>query len=101
MPADNRNDGSMSALRRLLEKFAAWRRRRAARRRAHLHGFMAMSDRALADIGVRRAHVHGALVGAMALGRDATTETPPEATICRLPGRPTLRLVSDDLDAAA
>jgi len=96
--------GSMGALRRLAQMFNSWRRRRAARR-AHLHGFMALSDRALADIGVRRAHVHGALVGAMPLGR--TTATPevsrPDAAIHELherPRRPTLTVVANDRAAA-
>jgi uncharacterized protein YjiS (DUF1127 family) len=102
MPADNH--GSMTAIMRLLGKFAAWRQRRAARR-AHLHGFMAMSDRALADIGVRRAHVYGALVGAMPLGRDAATPevARPDAAIHEFhkrPRRPTLTVVANDRAAA-
>jgi uncharacterized protein YjiS (DUF1127 family) len=101
MPADDFGHRSMGALMRLLRLFSTRRQRRAARRRTDLHGFMAMSDRELADIGMRRAHVYGALVGAMPLGRHATTATAPEATICRLRGRPTLRVVADDLNAAA
>ena len=60
MPANSGRGGRTSAMKRLL---SAWRRRRAARRRAHLHEFMNMSDRMLADIGVRRADVHAALSG--------------------------------------
>ena len=100
MPADNH--GSMTAIMRLFGKLAAWRQRRAARR-THLHGFMAMSDRALADIGVRRADVHAAVVGAMPLGRQVATPevSPPDATIHELPRRPVLTVITNDLDAAA
>ena len=105
MPADNVGHGLMGAMMRLMQVFSAWRQRRTARRRAHLHGFMAMSDRALADIGVRRAHVHGALVGAMPLGRDAATPevSRPDAAIHELherPRRPTLTVVANDRAAA-
>ncbi|HEU0224365.1 MAG TPA: DUF1127 domain-containing protein [Steroidobacteraceae bacterium] len=58
MPADS--SGPIKALKRLL---GAWRQRRAARRRAHVREFMHMSDRMLADIGVRRADVHAAMSG--------------------------------------
>jgi uncharacterized protein YjiS (DUF1127 family) len=47
--------GSISALRRLALALGVWRQDRAARRRAKAHSFMGLSDRALADIGVRRA----------------------------------------------
>jgi uncharacterized protein YjiS (DUF1127 family) len=65
MPANKQEHGSMTALGRLLRMLNAWRARRAARRRAQLHGFMHMSDRMLADIGVRRADVHAAMSGMM------------------------------------
>ena len=100
MPADSDNRDRMSALRRLVQLFGAWRQHRAARRN-HWRSFTSLSDRTLADIGVRRADVHAAVVGAMSLGRHPPTEVPPEATICRLPGRPRLRVVADDLGAAA
>jgi uncharacterized protein YjiS (DUF1127 family) len=96
------NHGSMSALKRLARALGAWRRDRAARRRARLHSFTGLSDRALADIGVRRADVVGALVGAMPLrGAPSAAEPPCDARICALPRRPALTLVADDLDAAA
>ena len=65
MPANKQEHGSMSAMGRLLRMVNAWRARRAARRRAQLHGFVHMSDRMLADIGVRRADVHAAISGMM------------------------------------
>jgi uncharacterized protein YjiS (DUF1127 family) len=55
----------MDAMAPLLRIIAQWRQRRAARRGARLHGFMHMSDRMLADIGVRRADVHAAMSGMM------------------------------------
>jgi uncharacterized protein YjiS (DUF1127 family) len=102
MPADNRNHGAMSAPLRLLRLLNAWRQRRSERRRARMHSFMGMSDRALADIGVRRADVYGALIGAVPLAQAATPDgSPAGATIRRLPRRPTLRVVPNDLSAAA
>jgi uncharacterized protein YjiS (DUF1127 family) len=62
MPADNGHCGRINAMERLL---SAWRQWRAARRRARLHEFVDMSDRMLADIGVRRADVHAAMSGLM------------------------------------
>jgi uncharacterized protein YjiS (DUF1127 family) len=95
--------GSMSALRRLARALGAWRQNRAARRGAKAHSFMGLSDRALADIGVRRADVVGALVGAMPLRRTAATaaESPHHAQIYELARRPPLTVVADDLGAAA
>jgi uncharacterized protein YjiS (DUF1127 family) len=62
MPADSKRFDWMSAVARLL---SAWRQWRAARRRVRLHEFVHMSDRMLADIGVRRADVHAAMSGLM------------------------------------
>jgi uncharacterized protein YjiS (DUF1127 family) len=62
MPADNGHCGRIDAMERLV---SAWRQWRAARRRARLHEFVHMSDRMLADIGVRRADVHAAMSGLM------------------------------------
>jgi uncharacterized protein YjiS (DUF1127 family) len=103
MPADNRNYGAISAPLRLLRMLNAWRQRRSERRRARMHSFMGMSDRALADIGVRRADVYGALIGAMPLSQAAATPdgSPSDATIRQLPLRPTLTVVPNDLSAAA
>ncbi|MGH6947166.1 MAG: hypothetical protein ACREDZ_07535 [Kiloniellales bacterium] len=100
MPADNRDHGAMSMPLRLLK---AWRQRRSERRRTRMHSFMGMSDRALADIGVRRADVYGALIGAVPLAQAAVApdDAPSGATIRRLPPRPTLTIVPNDLDAAA
>jgi uncharacterized protein YjiS (DUF1127 family) len=85
----------------LLRVIAGWRNRRAARRSGRVHGFIHMSDRMLADIGLRRADVHAALVGVKPLGRPATEEA-SEAAICRLSWRPPLTVVvTHDLDAAA
>jgi uncharacterized protein YjiS (DUF1127 family) len=95
--------GSMSALRRLARAFGAWRQDRAARRHARRHSFMGLSDRALADIGVRRAEVVGALVGAIPLRQSAATaaDSPRNAQLYELPWRPTLTVVANDLGAAA
>jgi uncharacterized protein YjiS (DUF1127 family) len=72
----------MSAMGRLTRGLGAWRRRRAARRRASLHGLMGLSDRALADIGLRRADVHAATMGVMPLGGRAT-DLAAKGSICR------------------
>ena len=100
MPARHNGDNlSMSALMRLVASFRAWRRRRATRR----HSFMALSDRMLADIGVHRADVFGAAVGAVPLAR---TVAPLEgvladAKVCQLPRRRALTVVPNELSAAA
>jgi uncharacterized protein YjiS (DUF1127 family) len=60
MPAHSKRFDWISALRRLLG-----RRRSAPQRRAGLHDLTYLSDRMLADIGVRRADVHAALSGLM------------------------------------
>jgi uncharacterized protein YjiS (DUF1127 family) len=101
MAADHGNHGATAALRRLVRALAAWRGRRTMRRRARRHDFMGLSDRTLADIGLHRADVQGALLGAMPLRRHAMAEEPPATAICRLPRRPRLTVVSNDLDAAA
>ena len=97
MPADTVNRGPMKAIKRLLN---AWRQRRAARRRTRSNSFMSLSDRALADIGVRRADVHGAMLGVAPLRQGALDHT-LEAAIHALPRRPRLKVVANDLDAAA
>ncbi|MGH6902036.1 MAG: DUF1127 domain-containing protein [Geminicoccaceae bacterium] len=102
MAADHGNHGATAPIRRLVRALAAWRRRRAMRRRARLHGFIGLSDRTLADIGLRRADVHGALLGAMPLRQHAIAqESTPGPAICQLPRRPRLTVVSNDLSAAA
>jgi uncharacterized protein YjiS (DUF1127 family) len=95
------DQGSTGALRRLARALGAWRQERAARRRAKAHGFMGLSDRALADIGVRRADVVGALVGALPLRRSAATavEPPRNTQIYELP-RPRV-VAATDLSTAA
>ena len=55
--------GLSSTLERLTRALRAGRQRRAGRRNARLHGFMVLSDRALADIGVCRADLHAAISG--------------------------------------
>ena len=103
MPAEHGNNGPMTTWMRLLSKFRTWWQSRAVRRRARLHSFMGLSDRALADIGIRRAHVCGALVGAMPLGQSATTSSasPADAQIWGLPRHPAPTAVATDLSAAA
>lgn len=101
MPADSGTHGAMAGMMRLVRMFSSWRRRRATRRRAYLHGFMGLSDRALADIGVRRADVSGALIGAVPLGRAvaAPEESVPDVALYELP-RPRL-VVANDFRTAA
>ena len=107
MPADNQRHGPIAALARLLGMVVSWRRRRAARRRAQLHGFMHMSDRMLADIGVRRADVHAAISGLVPVDHIARTHggSPWTARIDAL--RPDVRqqtkasAANHDLSAAA
>lgn len=95
----------MGALMRLVRIVASWRPRRAARR-GGLHGLMHMSDRMLADIGVRRADVHAAISGMMPVEHIARTHggLPWTAQVhalhprtCRLSDADRLR----DLSAAA
>jgi uncharacterized protein YjiS (DUF1127 family) len=63
----------MSALTAPLRLIAKWRQRRVARRGVRLHGFAQLSDRMLADIGVRRADVHAAMSGMMPVEHLART----------------------------
>ena len=103
MPADSHSQGLMCAMRRLVQRLSAWRQRLVARRRARLHSFTGLSDRTLADIGLCRAQVHGALIGAMPLRGNVA---PAEEFVCdavlyELPRRPTLTVVTDDLSNAA
>ena len=106
MPANDQKHGLMSALTRVLRMVTGWRRRRAARRHAQLHGLIHMSDRMLADIGVRRADVHAAINGWMPVEHIARTSggSPWTAQIHAL--RPQARerseaSAADDLGAAA
>ena len=105
MSAHSQGHGSMSALMRLLHTIVRWRQRRAARRRG-LHGLMHMSDRVLADIGVRRADVHAAISGMMPVEHLARTQggVPWTAQVHALRPRPcpqSERLAATDLSAAA
>jgi uncharacterized protein YjiS (DUF1127 family) len=101
MPAINAVRGAIAPMARLARLLSAWRQRR-ARRLASLEGFIGLSDRVLADIGVRRADVHGAMIGGMQLRRSPIDHgQSSEAAVCRLPKRPRLKVVTNDLDAAA
>ena len=73
MPANNQTHGPRAALARLLRMAKSWRRRRTAGRRVQLHVFTHMSDRMLADIGVRRADVNAALAGMVPVEQIART----------------------------
>jgi uncharacterized protein YjiS (DUF1127 family) len=86
----------------LLRSIAQWRQRRAAQRCARLHGFTHMSDRMLADIGVRRADVHAAMNGMMPVEHIARTQggRPWTAEIRPL-RRPAEVIAANDLSAAA
>jgi uncharacterized protein YjiS (DUF1127 family) len=105
MPARSEEHGLMSALMRLLRTITSWRRRRAARRRG-VHGWMHMSDRMLADIGVRRADVHAAMSGMMPVAHIGRTRggVPWTAQVHALRPRScpqSGRLAANDLSAAA
>lgn len=95
----------MTAVKRLLETVASWRWRRAAKRRVQLHGLVHMSDRMLADIGVRRADLHAALSGMVPVEQIARTRggSPWTAEIhaLRLNARRREASAADDLGAAA
>jgi uncharacterized protein YjiS (DUF1127 family) len=99
--------GAMAAMQRLLRALNRWRRRRAKRNGGRLQDFMALSDRTLADIGLRRADVHAALIGAIPLGRRPTVGDDEgggsrcEAAVCRMPCRPRPATVANDLSDAA
>ena len=106
MPANDQELGLMTAMAGLLRMVTGWRRRRAARHDVQLRGLMHMSDRMLADIGVRRSDVHAAISGLMPVEHIARTHggAPWTAQIHEL--RPQGRRRSeandaDDLSAAA
>ena len=103
MPADSNRYRRINAMQRLL---SAWRQWRAARRRAHLHDFMHMSDRMLADIGVRRADIHAALSGLVPAQHIARTHggapwTAPVHKLCPQCREPGEAFAATDLGAAA
>jgi uncharacterized protein YjiS (DUF1127 family) len=103
MPALSKGFDWMSVLTRLL---GAGRRRRARRHRAALHDLTHMSDRMLADIGVRRADVHAAMSGLVPAQHIARTTDGSSwtAEVHRLRHRchqPAGGLAGTDLGAAA
>jgi uncharacterized protein YjiS (DUF1127 family) len=73
MPANDQKHGLLAAVTWLVRMVTGWRGRRTARRRAQLYGLMRMSDRLLADIGVRRADVQAAISGLMPVEHIART----------------------------
>jgi uncharacterized protein YjiS (DUF1127 family) len=95
--------GLLSTLRRLLSAFHAGHQRWAGRRNAQLHGFIILSDRALADIGVRRADVHAAMSGIVPIEHIGRTHGHGRwmAQIHPLPRAPSAGLAANDLSAAA
>jgi uncharacterized protein YjiS (DUF1127 family) len=105
MPANDQEHGAMTAMTRLLRTIERWRQRRAARRSARLQGFMQMSDRMLADIGVRRADVHAAISGMMPVEHIARTHGGSPWTAPVRPLRPDMRqpgaFAAHDLSVAA
>jgi uncharacterized protein YjiS (DUF1127 family) len=103
MPAHDQRHGWISARMPLLRTLAAWRHRRAARRSVRLHGFTNMSDRMLADIGVRRADVHAAMSGMMPVEHLARTQggRPWTAEIHPLRVAPSEAGAANGLSAAA
>ena len=91
--------GAVVAMRRLMRAINTWRQVRVRRRRAKIHRFMALSDRILADIGLRRADVNAAMIGVVPLGRRATLHAPAGAI--RQVSTERLALVANDLSEAA
>ncbi len=101
-----RGDGShglLSTLERLARALRAGRQRRAGRRNARLHGFMVLSDRALADIGVCRADLHAAISGVIPIEHIARAHGDRRwtAPIQQLRHRPAEALAANDLTVAA
>jgi uncharacterized protein YjiS (DUF1127 family) len=94
---------SLGPLRRLARALRAWRQGRTVPRGANLHGFVVLSDRALADIGVRRADVQAAMSGMMPLEHIARTRgsSPWTAQVHALHRAPSEILAANDLSAAA
>jgi uncharacterized protein YjiS (DUF1127 family) len=102
MPANDQRHPWMSAMTPLLRSIAKWRQHRAERRGTRLHGFMHMSDRMLADIGVRRADVHAALSGIIPVEHIARTRGGRPWTAEIRPLRPPAEVIAaNDLSAAA
>jgi uncharacterized protein YjiS (DUF1127 family) len=103
MPANEQRHGWKSALTAPFRLIAKWRQRRAARRGVRLHGFTHMSDRMLADIGVRRADVHAAMSGMMPVEHLARTRggRPWTAEVHPLRRASSKAVAADDLSAAA
>jgi uncharacterized protein YjiS (DUF1127 family) len=95
--------GLLSTLRRLLSALRAGHQRWAGRRNAQLHGFMVLSDRALADIGVCRADVQAAMSGIVPIKHIASAHGDRRwtAPIQQLRPRPAEALAADDLGVAA
>ena len=106
MPANHQRQGPMRAMMRLLRLLTSLRERYAARRRAQLHGFVHMSDRMLADIGVRRADVHAAISGMVPVEHIARTHggapwTAPVHALRPQARRRSQGFAANDLGAAA
>jgi uncharacterized protein YjiS (DUF1127 family) len=95
--------GSLGLLTRMARALRAWSRDRTVRRGASFHGFTALSDRALADIGVRRADMHAAMTGMLPVEHIARTHasSPWTAQVHALQRAPSEALAPDDLSAAA
>jgi uncharacterized protein YjiS (DUF1127 family) len=93
----------MSALAAPFRLIAKWRQCRAARLDVRLHGFTHMSDRMLADIGVRRADVHAAMSGMMPVEHLARTRggRPWTAEVHPLRRASSKAVAANDLSAAA
>ncbi len=86
-------------MRRLVRALSTWRRRTRGGR-ARVHRFLALSDRTLADIGLRRADVYAAAIGIVPLGGRATVPA-PTAPICVISDARLTLVASDAGNAAA
>jgi uncharacterized protein YjiS (DUF1127 family) len=94
--------GLISTLRRLAGALRIRHRRWAGRRHAQLHSFIGLSDRALADIGLRRADVHAAMSGMMPVEHIARAQGSPAWTADIHPlRRPAEVIAANDPSAAA
>jgi uncharacterized protein YjiS (DUF1127 family) len=95
--------GLIGTLRRLVGALRAGHWRWAGQRNAQLHGFMALSDRTLADIGVCRADLHAAMSGVIRIEHIARAHGDRRwtAPIEELRQRPVEAPAANDLSVAA
>jgi uncharacterized protein YjiS (DUF1127 family) len=93
----------LSTLRRLVSALRAGHQSWVGRRNVQLHGFMGLSDRALADIGVCWADLHAAISQVIPIEHIARADGDRRwtAPIQHLRHRPAEALAANDLSIAA